>query len=132
MSSRYSLTKLLEVLAVREITREHSVNQLGCTINLVNPGWCHSELARELMTPAIAVVAKIMCRTTDSGSRTLVDAAIGHGTETHGQYLSNQGPEEVSPFVASPEGLDAQKRVWHELAEKLEEIQPGILKNLDG
>ena len=131
MGSRYPMTKLLEILALREIAREHPVKQLGCTLNLVNPGWCHSELAREMMTPVVAVVTKIMCRTTDAGSRTLVDAAASHGTETHGQYLSNQKISKVSPLVASPEGLDVQKRVWHELAEKLEEIQPGILRVLD-
>ncbi|KAK5129893.1 hypothetical protein LTR08_002729 [Meristemomyces frigidus] len=136
MASRYPVTKLLEIFALREIAREHPVKQLGCTLNLVNPGWCHSELARELgdsgfAAAAFGVVMKIMCRTTDAGSRTLVDAAISHGTETHGQYISDQRVAKVSPLVASPEGLDVQKRVWHELSEKLEGIQPGILKNLD-
>lgn len=131
MGSRYSLSKLLQVLALREITRQHPVNQLGCTLNLVSPGWCHSELGRELMTPVIAIIMKIMCRTTEVGSRTLVHAAISHGTRSHGMYLSGQEEDKVSPFVASSDGLETQKRVWHELASKLEEIQPGIMKNLE-
>lgn len=131
MGSRYPVTKLLEVLALREIVREHPMKQLGCTLNLVNPGWCHSELTREIMNPVVAVVTKIMCRTTDVGSRTLVDAAVSHGPSTHGQYLSDQRVSDVSPFVTSSEGLDAQKRVWYELAKKLEEIHPGILNGLE-
>ena len=132
MGSRYPVSKLLEVFALREIAREHPVKQLGCTLNLVNPGWCHSELTREMTSPVVTVVKKVMCRTTDAGSRTLVDAAIGHGNDTHGQYLSNQRVADVAPLVASIEGLDVQKKVWHELAQMLEVIQPGILKNLDG
>jgi retinol dehydrogenase-12 len=132
MGSRYPVSKLLEVFALREIAREHPVKQLGCTLNLVNPGWCHSELTREMTSPVVTIVKKVMCRTTDAGSRTLVDAAVSHGPDTHGQYLSNQRVEVVAALVTSTEGLDVQQRVWRELAEMLEVIQPGILKNLDG
>jgi hypothetical protein len=38
--------------------------------------------------------------------------------------------DSVSDFVASEEGLRTQKKVWKELAEKLETIQPGILQNI--
>lgn len=70
------------------------------------------------MSPVVAIVTKIMCHTTDVGSRTLVDAAVSHGPESHGLYLSDQKVATVSPFVVLLEGLDAQKRVWHELARK--------------
>jgi hypothetical protein len=36
----------------------------------------------------------------------------------------------VAPIVDSPEGNMVQKRVWEELSQKLESIQPGILKNI--
>ena len=36
----------------------------------------------------------------------------------------------VSSFVSSAEGEKTQKRVWAELSEKLERIQPGILQNI--
>lgn len=35
-----------------------------------------------------------------------------------------------SPFVRSAEGAEVQARVWQELGEKLETIQPGIMGNL--
>jgi hypothetical protein len=36
----------------------------------------------------------------------------------------------TSPFVGSNEGLKTQKKVWGELAQKLERIQPGILQSI--
>ena len=65
MTDRYNVSKLLEVLACREIAREHSAQKLGVTMNFVNPGWCHSELMREISNPIIWLLKKIMCRTTE-------------------------------------------------------------------
>lgn len=36
----------------------------------------------------------------------------------------------TAPIISSPEGQQLQKRVWAELAEKLEKIQPSILQNI--
>lgn len=36
----------------------------------------------------------------------------------------------VSPFVTSTEGAETQKRIWSELKEKLEQIQPGLMQNV--
>nr|POF15594.1 short chain dehydrogenase sol3 [Quercus suber] len=132
MSNRYLVSKLLEVFACRQITQEHSVEQLGCILDFVNPGWCHSELMREMDSAAIDFVKRVMCRTTDEGSRTLVDAAVSHGPEVHGKYLSNQRVTPVAPLVTRKGGAELQKRVWDELAQKLEQIQPGVLQNLVG
>ena len=71
----------------------------------------------------------LLARTTEYGSRTLFHAGI-QGPESHGAYLSNCGKVDPSPFVLSEEGKLAQKRVWEELLQKLETIEPGISKNL--
>jgi retinol dehydrogenase-12 len=68
-------------------------------------------------------------RTAEQGSRTLVHAA-GAGSETHGEYLSDCKVIEPSDFVRSAEGKKTAERVWEELSEKLEKIEPGIFKNL--
>lgn len=54
------------------------------------------------------------------------------GQETHGQYLNETqvADDQVSAFVKSEEGLKAQKKIWKELGEKLEKIQPGIMAML--
>lgn len=130
MSDRYNCSKMLEVLACREIAKEHPVDQTKVTINFVNPGWCHSELSREFANFAIRVVMKIMCRTTESGSRTLVHAGL-QGPETHGKYMSDCKVQACAPLVEGSEGPELQRRVWQEVSEKLNEIEPGITKVLD-
>ncbi|KAK4507340.1 hypothetical protein PRZ48_001075 [Zasmidium cellare] len=131
MSDRYNLSKLLEILTIREITRLHPASQLHITLNTVNPGWCHSGLMRELSgNLLVTLIKKIMCRTTEVGSRTLVDAAL-KGEETHGKYLSNCQITKCSPLVEGPEGPELQRRVWGEVQEVLEGIEPGVTRNLE-
>ena len=38
--------------------------------------------------------------------------------------------DRVSSFVASEEGRMTQIQLWKELSEKLERIQPGIMRNI--
>ena len=121
---------MLEVLACREIAKHHSVDQLKVTLNFVNPGWCHSELMREITNPMINLIKRMLCRTTEVGSRTLVHAGIA-GRETHGKYMSDCKPVACASLVEGKEGPEMQRRVWAELAAKLEEIEPGVTKNLD-
>lgn len=42
LSERYQVSKLLEVLFIRALCEKHSADHLPVTINLVNPGFCHS------------------------------------------------------------------------------------------
>ncbi|KAK1762903.1 putative short-chain dehydrogenase [Phialemonium atrogriseum] len=125
---QYPVSKLLEVLAVRAIAERHPADKLPVTINYVNPGLCHSELARELDTWAFWLMKLILARSTEYGSRTLVHAGA-QGAESHGQYLSDCGIESPAPFVTSKEGKEVQDRVWAELVKKLEAIQPGVTSN---
>ena len=130
MSQRYLTSKLLEVYTCREIAKDHPVEQLKVGLNFVNPGWCHSDLIRDEKNIIMRIFMRLMCRTTEVGSRTLVHAGLV-GPQTHGKYLSDCKPTPCAPFVEGPEGPATQRRVWNELAAKLEQIQPGILKVLD-
>jgi NAD(P)-dependent dehydrogenase (short-subunit alcohol dehydrogenase family) len=128
MMQRYNVSKLLEVLAVRQIVEDHAPAGYPVVINYLNPGFCHSELMREASVMSLILKTVFHARSTEVGSRTLVHAAHA-GTESHGQYLSDCKVSDPSKFVMSQEGKKAQGRVWKELSEKLETIQPGILKN---
>ena len=151
MTDRYNVSKLLEVLSCREIARHHPNSQMKVTLNFVSkcrvklgpestselifilgldPGWCHSELLREMTNPMITLMKKLFCRTTEVGSRTLVHAGVA-GPETHGQYLSDCKVTPCAPLVEGKQGAEMQRRAWEELAAKLEEIEPGVLKVLD-
>ncbi|WYZ39610.1 hypothetical protein EsH8_III_001524 [Colletotrichum jinshuiense] len=121
----YPLSKLLEVLAVRTIAELHPASKYPVTINCLNPGLCHSELARDIDSWGMTILKLLLARSTEYGSRTLVHAG-SQGAETHGKYLSDCGVVEPSSFVRSAEGKEAQDRVWGELVQKLEAIKPGV------
>jgi len=73
------------------------------------------------------VMRRILGRTTEVGSRTLVHAGC-QGADTHGQYLSDCEITPPGAYVRSEEGARDQERVYKELVGKLEGIQEGITK----
>jgi retinol dehydrogenase 12 len=135
MDNRYPTSKLLEVLFVRQLAEE--VNQGAhaserVIINCVNPGLCKTSLSRNVTGFRALIfwfMKVVIARTAEVGSRTLVASAIG-GPETHGKYMSECVVREPSEFVRSEEGKLSQERVYKELMEILENIQPGITKNI--
>jgi len=134
MNDRYNVSKLLEVLVVRALVAEQFPSSSSGTgqgqiiINYMNPGFCHSELMRE--APKVLYPFKLLlARTTEVGSRTLVHAGSA-GWESHGKYLSNARVEDPAPFVTSEEGMKAMARIWDELRDKLERIEPGLFTRL--
>lgn len=128
MDERYPTSKLLEVYIVREMAARRPVDTYPVTFNMVNPGLCKSDLARE-GNARIKIMKFLLARTTEAGSRTLVHAA-GAGPETHGEYLNMCQVKPTATVVQSPEGQKAQKRLWDELMDKLEKIEPGVTGNL--
>ncbi|KAJ4421243.1 hypothetical protein N0V82_003875 [Gnomoniopsis sp. IMI 355080] len=128
VSERYYVSKLLEVLTVRQLATK--VQNRGVTINMLNPGLCHSELGRDAGLFSVFTLTKaVMARTTEVGSRTLV-AAGAVGKDSHGKYMTDGlvDDEALSSFVKSAEGEEVGRRVWKELSEILEGIQPGVTK----
>jgi hypothetical protein len=128
MGERYPTSKLLEVLVIRQIAPQ--LEGSGVILNMLNPGLCHSKLARDA-GPFLAFVKFLLARTTEVGSRTLVAAAVA-GPESHGKYMSDAriNDDTLSDFVKSADGKKASKKVWKELSDILESIQPGVTSNL--
>lgn len=129
MSTRYFDSKLLGILYGRALASAISASKKPLVVlNLMNPGFCASDLFRD-GSVGLKIQLKIMGRTAEEGSRTLVDA-IARGKESHGEYLSDCKIAKVSNFTLSEKGLKTQERVWEELNEKLERIQPMVLENI--
>lgn len=128
MGERYPTSKLLEVLVVRQMAPK--LDGSGVILNILNPGLCHSGLGREAGV-FLAVMKLVLARTTEVGSRTLVAAAVA-GSDSHGKYMTDAkiNDDALSDFVKSADGETASKKVWEELSEILESIQPGISSNL--
>ena len=125
---RYPISKLLEVLAVRQLAPK--LEKSGVVLNMLSPGLCHSELARDAGW-GLAIMKFFLARSTEVGSRTLVAAAVA-GQESHGKFMNNGivDEEALSTFVKSEDGDKAARKVWRELCEILEEIEPGVTANV--
>jgi NAD(P)-dependent dehydrogenase (short-subunit alcohol dehydrogenase family) len=122
------VSKLLEILAVREMIKTSALPGYPVVINLVNAGFCYSNLTREGPQAFMTVMRVLIhARSSEVGSRTLVHAASA-GEETHGADLSDCRLSPVAEFVTSEEGKEMQARVWSELSQKLEDISPGVTK----
>ncbi|KAJ3254851.1 hypothetical protein HDU77_003913 [Chytriomyces hyalinus] len=130
LQERYNVTKLMQVFIARELAQR--VNCDRVIVNFLNPGLCHSNLtstAKGWGSFMVETLKYWIGRTTEVGSRTLVHA-LSAGKESHGQYLSDCKVEPPAVFVTSDEGVKVQKRLWEELTEILENVRPGILKNI--
>ncbi|KUJ06664.1 short-chain dehydrogenase/reductase-like protein [Mollisia scopiformis] len=132
-SDKYNVSKLLEILTIRELAPAMSSSgKPKIILNTLTPGFCHSELMRHASFPLnlLGWIGKILIgRTTEMGSRTLVAAACA-GDETHGTYMTDCKVRDPSKWVQSEKGKDAQQRVYKELLGILEEIEPGVTKNI--
>jgi retinol dehydrogenase 12 len=147
-ADRYLVTKLLQVLCVREMANTieaHaapastiSPSEAGTTakprvlIAAVNPGLCRSGLFGNL-DPAATMLFRlgnlIVGRTAEAGSRTIVAGAIA-GEEAQGKYMDSCTVSEPSKFVRSEEGKKVGKKVWEELLKVLDGVVPGVADNL--
>jgi hypothetical protein len=132
-SDRYNTSKLLEILAIRELAPAMTASgKTKVILNTMTPGFCHSELMRHAVFPLNLlgwVGKRLIGRTTEMGSRTLV-AAASAGEESHGAYMADCAVKEPSKWVRSKKGKEAQQRFYKELLVVLEGIEPGVTKNI--
>ncbi|KAL1612285.1 hypothetical protein SLS60_000509 [Paraconiothyrium brasiliense] len=87
---RYPRTKLLEIYIVRELAGLLHLSSSSVIVNTVSPGLCYSELDRNqgfLMKILVKVFRALLARSTEKGSRTLLQAGFA-GPDSHGKYCS--------------------------------------------
>lgn len=99
---QYCTSKLLGQLFLAELARR--VPSSVATVNYVNPGLCSgSNLARDgagtLMGFIVGILFRIFGHSCAAGARAIVDGAVNHGEEVHGQYLDGG---KVAQYVAFP------------------------------
>ena len=108
---------VLNVFYVRELTKKLPANS-PIIVTSVNPGYCKTQLARSLPFATrlrMMIMAALLGRTAEQGSRQLVWAAVGGASrefELRGAYVSMADIGEVSDYVLSDDGAVAQKRIW--------------------
>ncbi|KAI0723512.1 hypothetical protein C8Q76DRAFT_615793 [Earliella scabrosa] len=119
---RYITSKLLGQLFLVELAKR--VPPTVAIVNAVSPGLCRgSSLHREMNSGMLGAMfsgyKRVLGRPTDVGARTLTDAAVNHGKETHGQYLSECKIKPMAPMVYTPDGEKAAAALWRETMAEL-------------
>ncbi|KFA50012.1 hypothetical protein S40293_05965 [Stachybotrys chartarum IBT 40293] len=129
----YHLTKLINIMVVRQLGLVVPFSRLGVVVNVVSPGLSRTNLARH--TPPefqrmMAERVKHHGRTAEEGSRTLLHAAFA-GPESHGRYLESCeiAEDKLPSWMTEDEGRKSQGRAWEVVTNELEAIEPGCLRN---
>lgn len=129
MKSRYPPSKLIEHLCFLELVPPANRAAPGMILNLVNPGWCTSELSRNRKVGLLERLnTYIFQRTGDEGGRTLVHA-VAAGRDSKGKYLSECQVKEQGSFVRSDRAKETRQRIWKDLVAKLVDIESGSMDN---
>ncbi|KGO45156.1 Short-chain dehydrogenase/reductase SDR [Penicillium expansum] len=126
MSGRYPLSKLLVLFGVRAFANQFANGKAPLVIiNTPNPSFCKSQLARETDNFGQRVFEKVLARTTEEGSRTLVHGILAD-EKSNGQYLTDCHVHSPSCIVTDKKGVMIQEAFFKELVTKLEKIAPGV------
>ncbi|RYP48692.1 hypothetical protein DL768_005472 [Monosporascus sp. mg162] len=121
-TDRMMVSKLLGQFFLSELARR--VPPSVAVINCATPGMVHnSEFNREIDRTFGGKIAKVFMRrigyTSAVGARHVTDAAVNHGEETHGQYLSTQKLKPMAPIIYTEEGKKISERLWSETMAEL-------------
>ncbi|KAI0341927.1 NAD(P)-binding protein [Trametopsis cervina] len=138
MAIRYPTTKLLNVLFTRAFYQHLSTAHSSSLIpTSVNPGFCATELARNLPLGErirMRIMHALIARSAEQGARQLVWASLGPDGKDgphvryamSGQYVTLASTAEPSDFVISREGFAAQEKIWNETIEVLSQAAPEV------
>ncbi|KAI0147400.1 short-chain dehydrogenase/reductase [Xylariaceae sp. FL1272] len=128
LQQRYMITKLMEILLAREMAAR--IQRTDVIVNSLTPGYCDSGLIDAIEGPTrivLNLLKSATARTADVGGRGLVAAIVPY-PESHGRYMNDSRVDDsaLSPYVRSAEGVQAQKRLWKNLMDVLEQIRPEV------
>lgn len=138
LGDRYKLTKLLQIMIVRQLamTMRTSSNNDRVIVNSLHPGLCSTNLFHSFALPLRIphqFILGIVARSPEMGSRTLLAAALSNDeaeedekTATHGRFLDECVVGRYPDLMLGQEGEALQVKVWKELLQILDEIEPGI------
>jgi retinol dehydrogenase-12 len=128
MGSRYPLSKLVVHQVFAQMVQQFPVKgpgSHGVIVNLVNPGWCGTELGRSKEQGVFERVCfSVIGRTSEEGGRTLAHAVTA-GRESDGEYLSECMVKPQSEYMRSERGGQVRKRLFDETWRRLRSIDDG-------
>jgi retinol dehydrogenase-12 len=136
MLHRHHDTKLISLFVAREVASRmlQSKDESQVVLNMVEPGYCQSQLLRDPALPwytqaIMAVGSATVAHTSEQGSRTYISAATA-GWKSHGIYQEDCELSTPHEFVDSEEDGRLQTRVYGELMGISESGKPGISQSI--
>ncbi|PVF95993.1 NAD(P)-binding protein [Serendipita vermifera] len=124
---RYPVTKLMEVLLVRQLSRSPAVKRgtdgnevVMCS---VTPGFCRSELSRNLPDERRKAMRALPALTTEEGSKNFVWASLEDDIP-EGGYVAKCAVAPVVEWIETAEGERVQTKLWKETGEIVTKIAP--------
>ncbi|KAJ7192859.1 hypothetical protein B0H12DRAFT_1171513, partial [Mycena haematopus] len=115
--------KLFNLYTVREIAR--LPRALGVVVNVVEPGFCVSELMREHnYNSFVTFVYNRIGWSSAKGSLNLLYAVLK--PTPPGAYISACKVRQPASWASDKEGLEVQKRVWNEIVEIWSRVAPEV------
>jgi hypothetical protein len=129
----YNKTKLLQAMFMSRLSQAVDASGKGhILINAVHPGLCGTQLFRHIPFPFslfFSALIALFGRTPEMGSRALLAGAFA-GEDLHGKFMFNGEEYRLPKCMQGDEGDKLNKRVWEELMELLEGIEPGVANNI--
>ncbi|KAI1378737.1 NAD(P)-binding protein [Hypoxylon crocopeplum] len=121
MTNRTFVSKLLGQMFLVELAKR--VPSSVAVINAATPMMVYdSEISRDTARSLPGKIAEVFRRrigyTAAVGARMVVDAAVRHGEETHGQYLGLHKVKPMAPLVYLTEGERLRNLLWTETLEE--------------
>jgi retinol dehydrogenase-12 len=123
---RYALSKLIVHHCYHKLAaslRNSSKQDWSrVVVNMINPGWCETELSRAKPHPFMEKASfAMMGWSAEKGSRAYIHA-MGAGRESHGRYLSECQFKKESAYVRSERGRRNEEKIWKDLLRRIQGI----------
>ncbi|KAK6074295.1 short-chain dehydrogenase [Seiridium cupressi] len=117
MVDRMMVSKLLDQFFVNKISK--LVPPSAVTINTVSPAICwdtefNRDHAGTVAGFIVRNVQRLIGNSSAVGARMVTDAAVKHGEETHGEFLSFQRLVPLASIIYTPEGERISEQLWKE------------------
>ncbi|KAF4584703.1 hypothetical protein EYR38_001934 [Pleurotus pulmonarius] len=132
-SAKYHLSKLLNILFTQALTNHLPPSHPTIIANCINPGFCHSELARGVWNPVFLLFRFLLARPAEEGARQLIWGSVGTPDESQGGEESLKGAYvhfskvmEPSDFVISEKGQEFKDILWNDTVKILSKIDPRV------
>jgi len=131
---RYFLSKAMVQMLVQQLARRISNegkdgHKPMVVVHALSPGYCRTDLFQESSSVGSRIALKIIGWEADVGGRALVVGAIAErgGEASHGGYMSEGELRQCSSWLETGQGKEVGDKLWAEMLDVVEGVQPGAI-----